>query len=140
MSFMEKTAWVMMTLLTLTGGFYAWEVAGHWQAIGAAPPPSIKLAIVYVVLVVIGSIIGMSSIAIASPEDADAVADERERIVIDKAGHWSGYVVAFPAVAGALHYWALQDANMMFHYVVAGLMLSQIAEYAFQIFLLRRGV
>jgi len=60
--------------------------------------------------------------------------------VIDRAGHWSGYVLALGAVAGALHYWSNQDGHLLFHIVVAGLMLSQIAEYVFQIILFRRGV
>lgn len=130
----------MMVLLTLAGAFYAFEVAGHAVAIGGAPPPSLKLAIVYVVIVVVGSIIGMSSLGAASPEEANAPADERERVIIDRAGHWSGYVLAFVAITGALHYWSQENGNLLFHMVVAGLMLSQIAEYAFQIFLFRRGV
>jgi hypothetical protein len=32
------------------------------------------------------------------------------------------------------------DANLLFHIVMAALILSQIAEYAFQILLYRRGV
>ncbi len=139
MSFREKTAWVMLILLTLAGGFYAWEVIGQAISLRAAPPPSIKLALVYVVFVVIGSIIGMSSLGASNPQEAAAPADERERIILDRAGNWSGYVLAIGAVAGALHYWAQTDGPMMFHLVVAGLMLSQIAEYGFQIWLYRRG-
>ncbi len=139
MSFREKTAWVMMFLLTLAGGFYAWEVIGQAIRLQAAPPPSIKLALVYVMIVVIGSIIGMSSLGAASPGEADAPPDERERVILDKAGNWSGYVLAAGAVTGALHYWAHADGAMMFHLVIAGLMLSQIAEYAIHILLYRRG-
>jgi hypothetical protein len=140
MPFREKTAWVMMTLLTLTGAFYAWEVAGHAMSIGWAPPPSIKLIFVYVGLVIIGSIVGMTSIAVVTPKEANAPADERDRIISDKAGNWAGYVLALPALAGALVFWVIQDGNILFHAVIAGLMLSQIAEYAFQIWLYRRGV
>ncbi|MEL6324986.1 MAG: hypothetical protein AAFQ84_12230 [Pseudomonadota bacterium] len=140
MSFREKTAWVMTALLTLAGGFYAWEVIGAALALNAAPPPSIKLALVYLTIVIIGAIVGNATLALNNPEDADAPADERERQIIDKAGHWSGYVVAIGAAWGAVHYWAQQDADFMFHAVVAGLMLSQIADYVFQIVLYRRGV
>ena len=140
MAFREKLAWVMVIVLTLAGGFYAWEVIGFGLALNAVPPPSIKLAVVYVGIVIIGSIIGASSVAAQNSEEANVPADERERIILDKAGHWSGYVLAAGAVVGALHYWSHQDGHLMFHLVVAGLMLSQIAEYVFQIILFRRGV
>lgn len=139
MSFREKTAWVMLILLTLAGGFYAWEVMGHAIAINGAPPPSLKLAFVYVAIVIIGSVIGLSGLGISEPDEANAPADERERVIIDRAGNWSGYVLAAGAIIGVLHYWSQGDANLMFHVVVAGLMLSQIAEYAFQIFFYRWG-
>ncbi len=137
MAFRERLAWVMSIVLILAGGFYAWEVVGHGLALNAVPPPSIKLAVVYVGFVIIGSIIGASSVAARTTEDANAPPDEREQIIIDKAGHWSGYVLAAGAVIGVLHYWSDQDGHLMFHLVVAGLMLSQIAEYVFQIILFR---
>lgn len=140
MAFREKLAWAMSIVLTLAGAFYAWEVVGHGLALNAVPPPSIKLAIVYIGFVIIGSIIGAASVAAQNADEANAPADERERIIIDKAGNWSGYVLAFGAVAGALHYWSHQEGHLMFHWVVAGLMVSQIAEYVFQIILFRRGV
>ena len=137
MAFRERLAWVMSIVLILAGGFYAWEVVGHGLALNAVPPPSIKLAVVYVGFVIIGSIVGAVSVAARTTEDANAPPDEREQIIIDKAGHWSGYVLAAGAVIGVLHYWSDQDGHLMFHLVVAGLMLSQIAEYVFQIILFR---
>ncbi|GAB5458637.1 MAG: hypothetical protein Hens3KO_16670 [Henriciella sp.] len=140
MSFREKTAWVMMTLLIAAGGFYAWEVIGHALAIGSAPPPSGKLAMVYLLIVIAGTIIGMSSLAGREPDEASAPVDEREQIAIDKAGNWSGYVLAVPAIAGVLHYWTHSDGDLLFHTIVGALMLCQIAEYGSQIWLYRRGV
>ena len=137
MAFRERLAWVMSIVLILAGGFYAWEVVGHGLALNAVPPPSIKLAVVYVGFVIIGSIVGAVSVAARTTEDANAPPDEREQIIIDKAGHWSGYVLAAGAVIGVLHYWSDQDGHLIFHLVVAGLMLSQIAEYVFQIILFR---
>ena len=139
MAFRERLAWAMSIVLILAGGFYAWEVVGYGLALNAVPPPSIKLAIVYVGFVIIGAIIGAISVAARNTEDANAPPDERERIIIDKAGHWSGYILAAGAVMGVLYYWSDQDGHLMFHWVVAGLMLSQIAEYVFQIILFRRG-
>lgn len=139
MTFREKFAWFMVALLTAAVGFYAFEVGGHWLAVGEAPPPSIKLAWVYVGIVVIGAIVGASTLVVGNPEEADAPADERERRAIDKAGNWSGYVLAFPAIAGVLHYWSSMDGNLLFHTIVGALLACQIAEYAFRIWLFRRG-
>ena len=74
MAFREKFAWFMVALLTAAAGFYAFEVGGHWPAVGEAPPPSIKLAWVYVGIVVIGVIVGPSTLVVGNPEEADAPA------------------------------------------------------------------
>ena len=140
MSFREKTAWVMGVLLLAAGGFYIWEVVGAGLAVKAIPDPSLKLIIVYIAIVIIGSIISISGLAVSAPEDAEAPADERERIIQDRAGHWSGYILAFAAVTAVLHYWSEANGHLMFHVLVIGLMLSQISDYVFQIVLYRRGV
>lgn len=140
MAFREKLAWTMSIVLILAGGFYVWEVIGYGLALDAVPPPSIKLAIVYVFIVIIGSIIGATSIALQNPQEAGATADERERVILDRAGNWSGYILAFMVIAGTLHYWQYEDGRSMFHWVVGGLMLSQTAEYIFQIYFFRRSL
>ena len=88
----------------------------------------------------IGSIVGAAGVALQNTEEANAPADERERIILDKAGKWSGYLVGLFAMLGVLHYWMFQEGNILFHLVVAGLMLSQIAKYVSQVVLFRRGV
>lgn len=140
MSFREKLAWAMSAVLILTGGFYALQVIQQAQALGTTPPPSIGLLIAYVVLVVIGSIIGATGVALSNTEEANAPADERERIIADRAGNWSGWILGFAAISGVLHYWMYEDGRLMFHLVVGGLMVSQIAEYVFEIILHRRSV
>lgn len=139
MSFREKTAWAMAAILTAGGIFYFDKVVRISRAIGETAPPIIGLVIAYVVLIVIGSIVIMSTLAASAAKEADAPADERERRIQDKAGNWSGYVLAVPALGGLWHYSVTADGNMLFHLVFASLMLSQIAEYVFQIFLYRRG-
>jgi len=139
LSLREKTAWAMSVLLTAAGAFYAWEVGGAWLAGGAAPPPSIKLAWVYVCIVVAGAIISMSTLGASDPKGADQRPDERERVVLDRAGNWSGYILAAGVIGGLLHYYVHRDGNLLFHAATAGLMFSQIAEYVFQITLYRRG-
>ncbi len=138
-SFREKSAWAMATILTTGAIFYFSKVIGLSQALGETAPPIIGFVIAYVVLIVIASIIVMSVLAVSAGKEADAPADEREKIIADKAGNWSGYLLAAPAMAALLYYSVSMDGNMLFHVVFLGLMLSQISEYAFQIILYRRG-
>lgn len=140
MSFREKSAWAMALILTGAGMFYADKVVRISNALGQTAPPLIGLVVAYVVLVVIASIILMSTLAVSAGKEADQPADEREKIIADKAGNWSGYVLAVPALGALSHYSVSMDGNMLFHLIFLSLMLSQISEYVFQIFLCRRGV
>lgn len=137
--FREKSAWAMAIILTAAGFFYFDKVVRISAALGETAPPMIGLVIAYVVLIVIASIIVMIVLAASAGQEADAPADEREQRIQDKAGNWSGYVLAVPLIGALWHYSVNMDGNMLFHLAFLGLMASQIAEYAFQIALYRRG-
>lgn len=139
MSFREQSAWAMGLILTVAGLLYFGKVFAASQALGATAPPIIAFVVIYVVLVVIASIIVMSPLAAFQAEAANAPADERERIILNQARNWAGYVLAFGVATGLFHFWVQRDGNMLFHIAYASLMASQISEYAFQIFLYRRG-
>jgi hypothetical protein len=140
MSFREKTAWAMALILIAGAIFYFDKVARITDAIGQTAPPIIGLVVAYVVVTIIASIATMIALAILSPREAEAPADEREQRILDKAGHWSGYVLAVPLLGAMWHFAVNGDGNMLFHLIFLALMLSQIAEYVFQIVLYRRGV
>ncbi|MEZ5947274.1 MAG: hypothetical protein R3C13_14090 [Hyphomonas sp.] len=140
MSFREKSAWAMVFILISAGAYYFNKVFAISQALGQTAPPIIGLVIFYVVMVVIASIVIMSIIAGASGKEANAPVDEREKVILDKAGHWSGYVLAIGVFTGMMNFGVTSDGNLLFHICFASLMVSQIAEYGFQILLFRRGV
>ena len=140
MPFREKSAWAMIAILLSAGAFYFQKIIALSLAAGETAPPVVPLVIAYVIFIIIASIIIMPMVAASSGREANAPADEREEIILAKAGNWSGYALGFAAVAGLFHYVWLGDGNLLFHIVFAGLMLSQIAEYGFQIWLFRRGV
>ncbi|MFN4023383.1 MAG: hypothetical protein ACK4MQ_01005 [Hyphomonas sp.] len=139
MSFREKSAWAMTIVLTGGAWFYFSKVVRISADLGETAPPMIGLVIAYVVLIVIASIIVMIVLAASAGQEADAPADEREQRIQDKAGNWSGYVLALPLLGALWHYSVNMDGNMLFHLAFLGLMASQIAEYVFQIVLYRRG-
>lgn len=130
----------MGLILLAAGVWYFKRIIGLSMELGHAVEPDIRFVTSYIVLIVVASIIANIVIASQAGKDAEAPADERERAILDKAGHWSGIVLAVGAVTGLWHFGWDNDGNLMFHIVFAALMLSQLAEYAFQIFLFRRGV
>lgn len=129
----------MGSILIIAGIYYFRLVAQASAALGEVSPPVIGFVIAYVIFVVITSVIAMSILGVSNHQEANAPADEREKQIIDKAGHWSGYVMAFGVVTGLLLYAVTQDGNRLFHIAFGSLMVSQIAEYAFQIWLYRKG-
>lgn len=137
MSFREKSAWGMGALMLVAGLWYA-SIAAQ---IPLEAPALAQLGAVlpYVFVVVIGSIAIQVALAILAPRDAHRPADERERAAIDRAGHWSGVVLGFGVVTGAIVYLAHGQANLLFHFVIGSLIASQLAEYGLQIVLFRRG-
>lgn len=140
MSFREKSAWAMAFILFSAGAYYFQKVIGISAELGETAPPVIPLVIFYVVFIVIASAIIMPIIAGTTGKEANDPADERDRIIIDKAGHWSGYVLAAGVIAGLFNYSFTRDGNLLFHIAFASLMLSQIGEYVLQVVLYRRGV
>lgn len=138
MSFREKSAWAMGSVMIVTGMLLAYLVMQ--MPVDAAPLYLLVPLIPYVMTVILLSIITQALLGIWSPRAANQPADERERIAIDRAGHWSGYVLGFAVVSGAIHYVAYGSGNQLFLWVIGGMIASQIAEYAFQVFLFRRGM
>lgn len=138
--FREKTAWAMTAILIGGAAYYFHMVVSATRALGQTAPPLIGFVIGYVVLIVIAASVVMTVLAIATPGEANAPADERETIIADRAGNWSGYVMVVPALGALWHYAANGDGNLLFHLVFLSLMLGQIADYVFQIVLYRRGV
>ena len=138
MSFREKSAWVMALLMTAAGFYYFYIVGVASRALGVTAPPAIVFA--FVMLVVVLSVLAQVWLAVSSSKEANAPADERERLVQQHAGNWSGIILATGAVAALGHFMVYSDGNMLFHLVMGSLIVAQIAEYAFQILLIRRSI
>ncbi len=138
MSFREKSAWAMTLVMTTAGLFYFYLIAQATSALGSAPPPAIVIP--YILLIVICSIVAQVTLAVSTPSEANAPADERERTVQQRAGNWSGLVLSTCAVLSLGHFLVYADGNMLFHLIMASMTLSQIAEYVFQIALFRSRV
>lgn len=134
MSFKEKSAWIMGAIMLITGVWYVQMVAAAPQA------PVIGPIIPYVLAVIVLSIIAQTVLAILSPREAGTRADERERIVMDRAGNWSGIVLGLGVISAIIMYIGGWSATLLVHAIVGALIVAQLAEYLFQVFLFRRAV
>lgn len=139
MSFREKSAWVMAAVTVVAGILYANMAVSSSQHPTEGALPLLGVLIAYTILLVIGSIVAQTTLASMSPKEAGAAADERERPILDRAGNWSGLVLGGGAVTSLLAFLLHRDATLLFHSVMGSLIVSQVAEYGFQIALLRRS-
>lgn len=140
MAFKEKSAWVMSIALIVAGAFYAWSVFIIWQAAGMVPPPNVLGLAVGVVIIIAIAIFGHIVAAIGNPMDANAPEDERDRLVVWRAGNLGGLVLGALSMTGLFHFAVLGNGNLLFHMIIGALTLSQLAEYALTIWYYRRGV
>lgn len=140
MPFHEKSAWMMSLALILGGLGYFGIVAANSTANGVLMPPNLPVVVIYTVILVVIAIIGHALIAILNPKEANDRLDERERRIVDRAGHMSSYVFGFGVLVSLALYLVSYDGNVLFYAVFASLMLGQIVEYVIQIFLYKTAI
>ncbi|TRW18202.1 hypothetical protein [Glacieibacterium frigidum] len=138
MSFREKSAWLMGALMLGAGAYYLTMAFAVWGETGSAAPP-LALFIPFTLLVVIASVAGQTTLALLTPREANAPADEREKPLLDRAGHWSGLMLAAGTVTSLLYFFDHQNGVLLFHTIMGSLIVSQLADYALQIALIRRA-
>jgi hypothetical protein len=137
MPFREKSAWLMLIILGLTGAGYAVLVAIISKAIGRLAPPLIPLLVVFTVVLAVLAAGSHILIALLAPKDAVAPADERDRSVSARAGAWSSYVFATGVALALGQYLFTRDGDLLFYCVFGSWVLTQLCEYALEIALYR---
>jgi len=135
MPFREKSAWVMAAIIAITAGLYAAMVGTLPSAV-----PALPVVIGFVVALAILSVFGQIAIAVLSPKDANAAADERDRQVTQRASSIAGTVLTCGVVLALGTYVIGHGGSVMFHAVFASLIVAQFCEYALTIWFYRRGV
>ena len=139
MSFREKAAWISLLAYLGIYGFYFTQVGSALIRGDADGTPFFGLFVRAVVLFVVVIIIGTVVAAVTAPKDANAPADEREKLVALKANSASGYVLATGVVLtiGVILYGAKDFLviNLLFF----SLVVSEVYKIATQLFLYRRG-
>jgi cytochrome b561 len=133
MSARELTAWAM---ILLSGGIGACCLLAILNAGLDAPPQPAVLAAGGAAIA--GAIALEVLLSIFLPRQSDAAPDERERMILARAGHWSGLVILFGVLPALGHYAMHANGNVMFNVIVLSLCVAAFVEYGAQIVLLRR--
>lgn len=140
MPFREKSAWVMMAALFLSGMFYSRAIFSIWSESGELVSPGIPLILTYTGFLVVITIVGHIIAVASAPNDADAPVDERERQIFNRAGHYSSYVIGIGILVSLGIYILTNNGDLLFYTVFASLLVGQIVEYVFQILFYRTSV
>lgn len=133
MSFHEKSAWIMSFALLLCGAYYFKVVASLSAAAGELAGPALPLLAEYTIVMVVIAIIGHITIAIMAPRDTDSSLDERERVIVTRAGNVSRYVIGSGVVLSLMLYLLTDSGDQLFYSVLASLMIAHLSEYLLQI-------
>jgi hypothetical protein len=134
MSYREKTTWISLFAMTGVYGWYFWKVmpvlaSGHGDALQSAHLLGSTIALVAAL-----QIIPMIAFAAASPADANAPHDEREKFYALK-GTQAAY---FVAVAGALFVsvdgiFFGASVGMLANLSLLSVVTSNLAKYAVEV-------
>ena len=138
MSFREKSAWISLIIHTVIFGGYFWSLADAWDHPGRGPL-GVGLLIGAVILLVLNAIALNAAVALASPKEAEAPADERERLINLKAERIASYVLSGNVVLliGALLVnW---DGFLVANLLLAAMVISEVTKAVAQIIYFRAG-
>ena len=140
MTFKEKSAWIMCVALIAAGAFYAWSVFIIWNAAGLVPPPNMLGLAVGVIIIVAIAIFGHAVAALGNPLEADAPEDERDRLVVWRAGNLGGLALGAMSMLSLFAFAVVGNGNLLFHCIIGALTIGQLIEYALTIWYYRQGV
>lgn len=140
MPYQEKSAWIMSIALIAGTIAYFGLVQSLSGGTDTLASPTIPMIMKFTILVVLVAIIGHAVTAALAPSDANAPLDERERQIVVRAGHFSGYVLGFGVISALGVYLIAHNGDLLFYTVFASLLLSQIVEYLTQIVLYRTAL
>lgn len=139
MSFREKSAWVALITYGVVFGGYFFTL---WQAWDDAHGQGLSIGLMFgavVALVVVAAVLNVT-IALFSPKEANAPADERETLIDLKAERISSYALSVGVVCliGALLIgW---NAHLVANLLLASLVIAELVKAAAQIAYFRAGV
>src|SRR5262245_18542078 len=134
MSFREKSAWVSFGAILLVFGLYFGAVM--LARAGDLDPVRLSgLFVLAVIALVVIEVVLHVAFAIAAPRDAQAPADERERLITLRAIRPGSYILAVGVFLGifALHFGA--DGRQMAQALLFAFVVAELVRYGTEIVL-----
>ncbi|MBQ4833761.1 hypothetical protein J8L70_10950 [Pseudoalteromonas sp. MMG010] len=138
MSLQERSAWIMLIALLFSGVIYMFTLLSLTDELGSLPSPSSPTLLGFTFITIAIAIIGHAIIAMMNPKDTNAPTDERGRLISQKAGSISSYILAAGIVCSLSLFLLIQNGSMLFYACFASLIISQISDYILQIYFNRR--
>jgi hypothetical protein len=140
MSFREKTAWITLIALIVTSLLFVLHAP---RGLTLAPEPSLfslHVLLLSIATFVVIEIVAIVIVRLRSPRDAKIPLDERERLIVLKAGSIAWYVLAASSL-GSVFVTIHLGANEfgLAYCVLASVVLSLMVNYAARIVYYRRG-
>jgi uncharacterized membrane protein YidH (DUF202 family) len=127
----------MLAALSISAIFYVFNVFSLTFNFGTIPSPNTPALVVLTFVTVVLAIIGHILIALTTPKEANEAVDERERLIILKAGHISSYILGVGVILALALFLVIQHGSILFYTCLASLILSQLAKYILHIVLNR---
>lgn len=142
MSFREKSAWIMLIMIVLMTSLWTAHMP-WWRPFALAPDPNpivfhalILATVGFVVIVVVAHIV----IAVLAPRDANARADERERLIGLKATRIGAYVYAGLSLSSILIIHLGANEIGLAYFLLYSFAIAEAVNYAARVVYYRRGV
>lgn len=129
----EVAAGVMSVLFGIVGVFWLIIVI---RSGFAAPPQS--SAVAATTLLVTGIVVLEIALAIMFPKKSGEPPDERERLIVARAGNMAGWALLLGVLLALGHYVNHGNGNVMFHVITLAFIVSGLVDYVAQILLFRR--
>lgn len=139
-SFREKSLWVQVAVYVYAWIWYFGKVGDGLFDGSLTREGTFGLFFGMTITLIVLSIVSQIILSIVSHKDADTPVDERDRLISQKAGNITGYMLAIGVVMIAI-YAMMNDVSAMFmvHALVLLLIAVEILANALQILSYRRG-
>lgn len=145
MSFWERNTVILGFGSLIAGSYYAALVILQSLALGHVAPPDLGTLISYIVLQVAVSVAGIAISATRASRSGDLVGlrggmDERDQIVKTRSEAGASHVVAAAVVCALIGWFFHHSPNLLFHTVLAGLIVGELARAVMQLLNYRQPV
>ena len=140
MSFREKSLWAQIAIMGYLWVWYFGRVGGGVFNSPLDREETLGLFFGMTIALIVLSIISYIVLVVVSPKDSGVPADERDRLIANKAGNYSSYIMG-GGVIMICAYVVINElsAIVMVHALVLLLMAVDIIANALQVFYYRRG-